>query len=163
MKKGFYIGLTYFFLVLLFGFLNMYRSKILGFDDLYIFKSSILTQGWGFFTKNPKDVKTEAYYKGRNIIIPLTRKENLFGLIRSNSRYSYEVGLMLKNIKDHKWNKTTSDSFNGEYTRTKSTISNPLIVGKIIIVNSERTPWAWASFDGKLDFIKMYVKLDVYE
>lgn len=163
MKKGFYLGTIYFFLVLIYGFLSMYGSSVLGIDELYIFKNPVLTQGWGFFTKNPKDVKTEAYHNGKNIITPLTRSKNLFGIIRSNSRYSYEVGVMIRKVKNDNWKKTITDTFNGDYLKVKSAVKNPKVLGKVIVVNTERIPWAWSKYKGKLEFNKIYVKLDVYE
>ena len=78
-----------------------------------------------------------------------------------NTRYSYEIGLLAKSFKDEKWRKTLTNKFPGAYIKVKSSFKNPTIQGRIIIVNFERTPWAWAKFDENLNYIKLYLKLDV--
>lgn len=161
MRKGFYISLLYFIAVFLIGFLNIYNSPAINLNKYKIFQNVIFTQGWGFFTKNPRDVRTAVYYQGRNIIIPLTRVENLFGIKRGTSRYSYEVGLLVQHFEDHQWHKTSTNNFMGEYYPIKNPLKKGIIKGKILVINEERTPWAWAKFDKQLNYNKIYIKLDV--
>ena len=40
----------------------------------------LLNQGWAFFTKNPRDVRTQVFKNGVDIITPLTSVESGFGL-----------------------------------------------------------------------------------
>jgi antimicrobial peptide system SdpA family protein len=158
---GFYIGLAYFHLIFFLGFFNVFNSSILDLKTFEKFQNQILCQGWGFFTKGPRDVKTYVYVNGDNIITPYTSIKNLFGIRRHNTRLGYEVGSLLKTIRNDKWKKTATDSFPGSFYLTESKINNPKILGEIIVVNEERTPWAWAKYDGKLNFYKVYLKLNV--
>lgn len=159
--SGLLFGFCFFILVFLFCFLNVFYSNILDIKVLGRNQNKFLSQGWGFFTKSPRDVRTAIYHKGCNIMIPFSRAENLFGIKRHTSRKIYEVGLLLKSIKDDKWRKTTRDTFIGEHYNIRTSMDNPQILGELIVVNTERTPWAWAKYQGDLGFYRVYLKLNV--
>lgn len=67
----------------------------------------LFPQGWGFFTKDPKEIMVDAYIvengKLRLITELNTSKNNFFGLSRSNRFVGFELSLLLGHIPREAW------------------------------------------------------------
>ena len=115
---------------------------------------NLLPQGWGFFTKDPKDVKVMCFVNNNfseSIITPHFSYNNFFGIKRTQSRICFEIGSLSKEIKDSLWHKATSfDSIIVyPHINIETKLAQPIIKGKITIANMERLPWAWHKFKEK--------------
>jgi len=128
--------------------------------------ASIFPQGYGYFTKSPKDVRTQCYsiINKTEIIQPNFSHEYFFGLSRKPGRIIFELGTLVKGIPDSLWSKQNSPKHNfkhGNFVIKETDIINPVLRGDFIISNRERLPWAWAKYKTTVYFPTIYVKLRV--
>ncbi|NOT74878.1 MAG: SdpA family antimicrobial peptide system protein [Cyclobacteriaceae bacterium] len=132
-------------------------------------------QGWGFFTRNPRDVEGFVYFQQDTatylsaLRIPNAAAVNLLGLRRDSRTQGAEYGLLLSQLE-----KDTSIwvgckglshieciKFRRDISAIK--VSNnkkkPTLCGPIWIIVQEPVPWAWYQSAAKMP-LKL-VKLDV--
>ncbi len=126
--------------------------------------SEIIPQGWGFFTKNPRDVVVQVYdySTGESLIHPHSSPFYLFGLSRLPSRLIMEIGAVAPNIEDSLWVKdyqNTNEYKEGSFVSKKPLFKYPMLNDSIVITNQERTAWAWHKYKAKLSYPKNYVKI----
>lgn len=132
---------------------------------------SVVPEGWGFFTRNPREVDQHLYfYKNnkwvRNPNSPISSWRNTFGLNRFPRAQSVELGMILSNINDTCW-KTAS--INLEHNNISDIASievfndspYPTITGRICILQQEPIPWAWSWNKDELAMPSKYVIVDV--
>ena len=148
------IGLSIFWVVIIF-YIGMASVP---FNPLSIPKiknidiALLIPEGWGFFTKNPKESTIVFFTKNtRSQWITFTKsnsdKEFLYGLSRKNRRILAESSNILKSINDTCWLKRESEVLNFSTLQTllvKNSFKKPIIKGDFIVVKQERLPWAWS-------------------
>jgi antimicrobial peptide system SdpA family protein len=118
----------------------------------------LLPQGWGFFTKSPRD---EDFYIYRRTPLldeswqpvfkgPSSEPHNAFGFNRMPRTQGIEYGVLLGLIPSDVWKTCKSrllDCLNiGNTPRFKVINPNPIPVlcGSLALVNQKPVPWAWA-------------------
>lgn len=116
--------------------------------------NSVLPQGWGFFTRNPKETKYKIYSNVQEELNLINRKNsspsNLFGLSRKSRRFGYEFSKIYTSINSKKWIKNDSNDITDLNLTNSDTIyidTSYLLIkkGKYLVVKYENIPWAWAS------------------
>lgn len=128
--------------------------------------AQLVPQGWGFYSKNPRDDALNVYsfndnYEGPQW--PNNSLKNAFGLKREGRAQGIELGLLISNLPhDISWTSCT-DPTCLEKGQPKAEINNPLdkptICGEIGIAFEEKVPWAYANYEYAAS--KEMVKVDV--
>src|SRR5256885_14361051 len=77
---------------------------------------AIVPQGWGFFTREPREPSVEVFTQnGHPLIDSNASPSNYFGLSRRTRALGVELGLILSQVREDQWKKQT----------TPLTINNP--------------------------------------
>jgi len=124
-------------------------------------EKSIITflfpQGWGFFTKNPREPKYHLYEVLENGIkqvdYSITSSENFYGFSRRGNRISIELSRIMSVLPESsKWTnsiKTESEFLNDSISFSPiniSSIADTIIYikpGKYLMKEYQITPWNW--------------------
>jgi len=130
-------------------------------------------EGWGFFTKNPRE--NRMYFlvdiNGKLIQDPRLRNatlRNLFGLKRDGRVLNLVYANKILNKKYH-WYKYIDNSSKVNYY-SNHYMSNSVVIDsvpgvscyhKVIIISKKIIPWAYNNFEGKIGQEISFVKLDV--
>jgi antimicrobial peptide system SdpA family protein len=131
---------------------------------------TLFPQGWGFFTKGPKDKDVYLYTKkdGKLVSVlstPYSSSKNLFGLRRDSRTQGAEYGLLLSQINAEEllW----SDCINLQHLECLqkndsikaheviNTSKHKSICGEVWIIIQGPIPWAWSH---KRETINMPIK-----
>lgn len=111
----------------------------------------VIPQGWGFFTKSPREAMVDLYSVKRDSTFELVSVRNndpkyLFGLSRESRKIGMEISVLLSQIDDKKWvkikgfnNITTPDSSIVVDNKTLELIPN----GHYMLVKHIQPPWSW--------------------
>jgi len=133
--------------------------------------SSILPQGWGFFTRDPREDITEVYRYDNNKQFERFIRNNaepayLFGAIRTGRIRSLELGQILSHIADSNWIRGT-----GNYYRvadslhaipiTWSSLTQSFTPGNYLLIKQQRPPWIWQQNinSSKIPFKAVMIKI----
>ncbi len=128
-------------------------------------------QGWGFFTRNPRE-KIIKLYKVDNegkvisLIKSNSAREFYFGISKKNRLVNWEISTLIPKIPKTNWIKNQKDSLFFSKNKAKDTIINdfvkPSLRGTYIVVIQERIPQAWGEYYKKIvmpyDYAKVYIK-----
>jgi antimicrobial peptide system SdpA family protein len=130
---------------------------------------TIVPQGWGFFTRDPRENQTLVYRK-RGDEFELVNKsgtepEYLFGLSRVSRRQNIELGQIMGQITDSMWvdcpSKNLAQCEPVKAHRFKNSYQDPLCKGEFVVVLKEPVPWAWSKSYYKIEMpfklCKIYV------
>ncbi len=130
---------------------------------------TLMPQGWGFFTRNPRELQTLIYHKTENGYELVNKSgsepEYLFGLSRVSRRKNIEFGQIFSNIPDSLWidcpSKMISDCDPKATHNFSNQYLNPICVGDFLLISQEPIPWAWSKsyYDIKMPF--KYCKIHV--
>ncbi len=115
--------------------------------------AAIVPQGWGFFTKSPKEQTYVCYkfYKGAYVPVTLANFSagNLFGLSRKSRVVGYETSMLLEKIAGIPgWNNGKGE----HHLLHKPAATYPLRIekhlnhfenGKYLFIRYYTIPWAW--------------------
>lgn len=158
----FLVGSSFAFVTCIFLFVYTFYSPVFGDANGNNVVTNNFPQGWAFFTKNPRDVRTQLLdsISKQDLIQPNFSIEYYFGLSRKPRRLCLEAGYLVKGIPDSLWIK--SKNLGKERLRSSfktSFFKHPILVGHIIIMNKERTPWAWSAYEDKLNFPTYYTSV----
>lgn len=159
----------------------MFSSIVVGFsknnplfnfnENQATFISAVLPQGWGFFTKNPKESVyiIESHDKAEEILLPNMDYRNLFGIVRKGRAQGVEFGKVLSQIPEEAWesceNIDCSIDYilnNNSFTPVDDDTPRPLLQGQYIIYEKTVVPWHYSkhyedSYQTKR-YAKVYVK-----
>lgn len=150
----------------------------------YIFKSSLpvvsdltyenkatlfnfVPQGWGFFTRDPREDELILFEIKNNSIERFTKTNSaissFFGVSRKNRLINVESGILLPEIEDSLWKSMKGRELILDKTLKTDTIINRFhpcnIKGDFFFVKQERIPWAWAG--NKIIMPYKYVKVHI--
>ena len=111
----------------------------------------MIPQGWGFFTRNPREEKLIVYKKENNSLRKITQpnfsRENLFGLSRKGRMRQLQVGnLILPYYKQMRPCgsidplECTSDTV----LMVKSPFEHSMLKGEYLILKQATLPWSWS-------------------
>ncbi|WP_084542469.1 SdpA family antimicrobial peptide system protein [Calidithermus chliarophilus] len=123
-------------------------------DSARPYVTGILPQGWGFFTKSPRDEQFYLFVKGPDgawvpgLRGPLSAPGNFLGLDRFVRAQSIEFGLLVSSLGTDAW--TACRGLLDACVRTAKvgvSLTNPsphrLICGPVAFVMRKQVPWAW--------------------
>jgi len=113
-----------------------------------------LPEGFGFFTRNPKETRLLVYQIRNQTLIKLNQPnfsfDTFFGLRRRSRAINLELGLLLDQIGQDQW-QDCEDSLNYCVFQTENRPAkfdnfnlSPFLCGELIIQKKDPVPWAWA-------------------
>ena len=130
----------------------------------------LLPQGWGFFTKSPRDANLYVYIKNEKTFKRASRQnftyKNFYGLSRVDRIKHLQLGRLLSKINDTLWSKFESKDFksfkNGnEPIEVNNNFRKQLLRGNIFVVSQKPVPWAWSKSSDKFNSPKKILFLHV--
>ena len=148
---------------------NILKSKNFQYE-LYV--QSISPQGWGFFTRNPKEEMVDIFEingkKLKKISVPNMSFENRIGISRISRRVGYDISMLLGSFpKVVAW-KTIPEM--PKFAAKDSVVnlnvdSNKLYClknhQKYLLVKYNSTPWTWLEFKENGDKTQSFMSLTV--
>lgn len=131
---------------------------------------AISPQGWGFFTRNPRESVIDLYAMRENkyhkVIKANASLQYFWGFNRGMRFSSAQMGYFVSQIPKDKW--TADDSYNLDsliQTLTPHEVINdfsqPVHCGKYILTQTERVPWAWSKHRENIKMPRSIVVIDV--
>jgi antimicrobial peptide system SdpA family protein len=111
-----------------------------------------IPEGWGFFSKSPRDDIFEIYVRKNNNwqmirTLPFGSARNYFGLKRDARATGVEFALLSHLTKEEDWRKVNDKKECFQYSTPVDTLINiqnmPLICGDVMFVTYPQIPWAW--------------------
>ena len=139
------IGCTYFF--------ASQKSQLIINDNFKKNISLIFPQGWGFFTKNPRDLVLEIYIiknkKLYYIDVSNLSLKNKFGFSRSSRVIGYELSTIASKIQKNEWKESTNKDINNHINDKAIILQNNatfnyLKKGEYLIKAFKPIPYAWS-------------------
>ncbi|WP_044895062.1 MULTISPECIES: SdpA family antimicrobial peptide system protein [Bacillales] len=133
------------------------------------FIHKILPQGWGFFSKDPRDPMLNAYpleSDGENLVWPNMHQKNWFGLRRTGRAQGIELGTLIAKIPESEYSqcnkdvKSCLDEIPVKFT-IKNPTPNPTICGDWGITSEQPIPWAWAKAETKINMPSKVIRVSV--
>jgi len=112
-------------------------------------------EGWGFFTKSPRDDDFYIYslQTGTPVSIfrgPVLRAINAFGLERAPRAQGAEYGLLIQSLQAANWSPCDGDLARCAARLPAHTLRNPsshpLLCGPLLMMQQPPLPWAWTGF-----------------
>ncbi|TGE29607.1 SdpA family antimicrobial peptide system protein [Hymenobacter metallicola] len=175
--------LTFYFAVLLLGFVLVSKAvqasvsvnaTDTSFQERYLF-SALLPEGWGFFTKSPRDEKKVLYKLEADKSLTLATyhnsdADNLFGFSRRSRRTNLEFSRLMAQVQEKDWERyqhytlrdllrlDTIPSVQLKYSAGKYT---QLTKGTYLVKAYTIVPWAWAQFPEHYTNPERYLKLTI--
>lgn len=130
---------------------------------------SFIPQGWGFFTRDPRESIINVYKKDDENIIKITTPnstaESFFGMSRKNRLKNIELGIITSKIRDDQWIEGEKNRFILKDIKIDTIAHNfkpQHFFGEYYIVEQNRVPWAWSKNYKNLvmpyKYVKIYVK-----
>lgn len=131
----------------------------------------LLPEGFGFFTRNPREQRYLVYkITDQEINLVTTQNtsfSNSFGLSRKSRCQNLETSYILSKVKKEDWLECKSTLTNcSNYEKTpvlmiENSYFNPMFCGAYIMVVQEPIPWAWSA-NFKMESIPIYfIKVNV--
>ncbi|MBP2834092.1 SdpA family antimicrobial peptide system protein [Aquimarina sp. U1-2] len=136
-------------------FFSSFANQILIDSTIQRQISYAFPEGWGFFTKNPRDLLMEVYKKMENgefkkIDVSNHSFSNAFGLSRKVRMIGYEASVISSGITQKNWVQNNSnllqDHIHDSIKVIKSTIKNTYLTeGEYIFKVFRPVPFVWAN------------------
>ncbi|TGE25414.1 SdpA family antimicrobial peptide system protein [Hymenobacter aquaticus] len=144
------------------------------FQERYMF-SVLLPEGWGFFTKNPRDAKTVLYTVGPDKTLALATyknaaAQNLCGLSRRSRRLNLEFSRVMAQVQEKDWTRQQAYSLTELlHADTIAAVVIPystrhftqLAKGDYVVKRFNVVPWAWAQYPEHFTNPEQYLKLTI--
>lgn len=135
--------------------------------------ASALPQGWGFFSKNPRDTQFMVYAntlddkQTKEILWPNMKVENVFGISREGRSQGVEFGSLTSNLEEKDWNDCVKGDLKSctqsdlKEKKIKNNTPTPLICGKYYITQETAIPWNYAKYTNTQSKITKISKVDI--
>jgi antimicrobial peptide system SdpA family protein len=153
-KKYNYLALiSWLFLTSLVFFSSM-KEQIIVNKEVKKYVSTFFPEGWGFFTKNPRDPQLEVYKIEDEIAKKINMSNhsafNFFGLSRKARVIGYESSMIASEIDKKKWKSNQTEKITYFVNDSSIIVSRKkgfkfLIPGDYILKMFEPIPYAWAN------------------
>jgi antimicrobial peptide system SdpA family protein len=143
----------------LFGFSILFstmKTQLVLSNNLKEFTSKLFPQGWGFFTKNPRDFVLNCYKikNGKLELIDISNQslKNHLGFSRSARIIGYEMSIIAGDIKNTDWKQNSDGNIYNNINDTTITINNKylfkhLTKGDYLIKLNKPVPYAWSKYN----------------
>jgi antimicrobial peptide system SdpA family protein len=156
-KQLIIIGLTWFAIVVYIGLASIpFNPLSLSYNQ----KASIFTlipQGWGFFTRNPREDEPYIYKKAGKTWIQISKPNAasgyFFGASRQGRKINFEAYNLISQLKDSlSWQKVDLVMANPKQfadlplVRFINNTTSPILLGEFIFVKKRKIPWAWSNY-----------------
>lgn len=119
----------------------------------------VLPQGWGFFTRDPREIDLTVHRAGPDgwepaISWPIAIPDNLFGLSRAGRGQGIEFGGISAQLE---WDDIPRcrgeiadciDDAGRDIVEVENTSSHPTICGDLVVQRRTPVPWAWVRSHG---------------
>ncbi|MBT8317779.1 MAG: SdpA family antimicrobial peptide system protein [Lutibacter sp.] len=130
---------------------------------------SVIPQGWGFFTRNPREELITVYKSHNDSLVKITEQNSslssFLGISRKSRLHNIELGTILSKIDENMWVKGKPNELkfdNIKYDTIMSSFYPKNMIGEYFIVKQERIPWAWSKNHKNLvmpyNYARIYVK-----
>lgn len=129
--------------------------------------SLFLPEGWGFFTRSPRETKYVLYHASAQgqpaglVTYRNSSAQNLFGFSRRSRRLNMEFCRFLPAIADGSWHKPGVQPAVAGYATVAYSARHYLLLqpGTYIVKKFEPTPWAWLKFPGHFASTERYATI----
>jgi antimicrobial peptide system SdpA family protein len=136
----------------------------------------IFPQGWGFFTKGPRDPDVFMYLISDDKLvsalkIPNSSGKNLYGLKRDARAQGAEYGLLLDQAKKARatWascndldiNECFKSHANVNAVCLVNTVKMPTLCGRYVLFMKSPIPWAWRLHKEHLNMSTVFLRLNI--
>ncbi|NAW50481.1 SdpA family antimicrobial peptide system protein [Elizabethkingia argentiflava] len=155
MRKCFYTSVILISIILLFiTFTNSIKHNLYsGSFHTTRLVNTILPQGWGFFTKDPREANVYCYKYNNgnleNMIYTSDHYVNLFGLSKKSRMIAFENSMILGQIKKIPYQSINNLKNDHAIYKVKCNGLNYLKEGEYIIIRDEVPPYLWRDFKKK--------------
>lgn len=138
--------------------------------DTSLKMSSIMPQGWGFFSKNPRDEQLGLYpidNASSEITWPNMAAGNAFGLYRKGRSQGVELGGVSTELKESDWIKCDEDLESCKRDADKKTVTvqnaapSPLVCGEYYITKENPVPWNYSKYDTERTKLTNIVRVNI--
>jgi antimicrobial peptide system SdpA family protein len=137
--------------------------------DSQVVLASILPQGWGFFSKDPRDPIMGLYAadeESSEILWPTMRTDNIFGLYRKGRSQGVEMGGLFTKVKEEEWSECESGDLNSCKKKAQEVVlendtPSPLLCGTYYFTQEETVPWSYFKYSESDSKITQIVKGEV--
>ncbi|PEK57864.1 SdpA family antimicrobial peptide system protein [Bacillus wiedmannii] len=133
--------------------------------------SSVLPQGWGFFSKDPRESQVGLYAAEKDsleVLWPNMKVKNVFGLYRKGRSQGVEMGLLTTKFKEQDWMKCTDSNLQAckkkadkKVVKVENPISTPLVCGEYYMTKENPVPWNYYKYSDSTYTVTNIVKVDV--
>ncbi|AMR88617.1 SdpA family antimicrobial peptide system protein [Bacillus thuringiensis] len=127
----------------------------------------IFPQGWGFFSKPPRDDYTFIIDENGESAVdwPNNTIINAFGINRGGRSQGIEMGLLVAQVQKEKFNKCDEDidicvKKTHERVKVKNPTPKPILCGDYTLVTRKVVPWAWAGITSPSEMTSEFVKVE---
>lgn len=181
MNKKMHYLLFYLLSIIYTSLIFIVADTSLGFNTIKLSNSlhsiayTISPQGWGFFTRNPREPLVDFYRVDINnlnlnkVTIKNASIENQWGFSRMMRVSSSEIGYIKDQIPEHEWMSVTE--FNREYInvllsnsypyKINNDFTWPIFCGMFLMTKTDRIPWAWSKHRGSIKMPKRIALVEV--
>lgn len=139
--------------------------------DTYNFRN-MMPQGWGFFTRNPREENYFIYQKDTlgNYALSVNSNnglKNLFGIKRTSRIQSMEIGVLIQRLEKYDWiscpegnNKCAAQIDTLSPIAVLNTTTSPTLCGELMLTQKQTVPWAWGKHYYEIDMPAKTIKIN---
>lgn len=130
----------------------------------------MMPQGWGFFSKSPRDETLFVYEIANSTEIhwPHNQASNLFGLKRTGRSQGVELGMVTAALDENDWiqceqglKNCSIKKLKNESIQVQNPTPEPLVCGEYILEQRSPIPWAWVNYTDEDTYPTKIVKVNV--
>lgn len=115
---------------------------------------TFLPEGWGFFTRSPKEndlvilQKKDGLWQ-KNIYSPIARPSNFFGISRLPRAQSTEMAMLIHQIPENEWRHCNDETqlclqdTSVAVLSLKNEVPFPVLKDTVCFISKPPVPWAW--------------------
>lgn len=131
---------------------------------------SLVPEGWGFFTREPRSLDLRLYRRvgdawspmGR---LPIAHPKNLLGIDRWPRAIPVELGTLLDQVEPEDWVETTDGPggavSSGRAVPVRNPMPHPRLCGHLRVLSREPVPWAWFAAGGDVEMPAWVAEMEV--
>jgi antimicrobial peptide system SdpA family protein len=165
------IVLTAWVTVSLLVFFSSFKEQVFVSVHLQRHIGTIFPEGWGFFTKNPRDPLLDVYKVEDSTLVNVTIRnqsfKNKLGFSRKSRILGYESSVLANEINAKSWSKDKMKNLHDLKEDTVYNIRNKnnrhLNKGKYLLMSYKMIPFAWSKSKQELNNPISYVYISVNE
>lgn len=126
----------------------------------------IVPQGWGFFTRSPRESFIQGYYDGDidrpAIAMPPTQAVNFFGISRFGRGQPVEMANLVNPLAPSSWTEcgpALSDCTQADSLTVTNEKVGATLCGELLFIQQSPTPWAYRDLSDSETISEKAVKL----